>query len=276
MQLTAMQEQMEQVIPAWCMENGFGEDPVTLSTFTELAVRLLSILPSDPSPNIPIQKRNYVRILRELCRRDLDFLSLERVIKQDAVLCYTLLKCINSAYFGLRHSVLSPMHAMVLLGETEVKRWGFIALLTLMVADGPSEVLARSLIRARMCELLAPDVGLQGHEPELFLMGLFSTLDVLTGQSMQDTLQGMHISPNSREALLGNKNGPYRPLYDLVVSYEGGEREQCLQHASRLNLDQRRIQKVFSEALGWAEDVVSLGRRQSKAHHRASWWIVVT
>jgi len=271
-----MQEQMEQVIPAWCMENGFGEDPVTLSTFTQPSVRFLSVLPRDPSPNIPIQKRNYVRILRELCRRDLDFLSLERVIKQDAVLCYTLLKCINSAYFGLRHSVLSPMHAMVLLGETEVKRWGFIALLTLMVADGPSEVLARSLIRARMCELLAPDVGLQGHEPELFLMGLFSTLDVLTGQSMQDTLQGMHISPNSRGALLGNKNGPYRPLYDLVVSYEGGEREQCLQHASRLNLDQRRIQKVFSEALGWAEDVVSLGRRQSKAHHRASWWIVVT
>ena len=49
MQLTAMQEQMDRVIPAWCMENGFGEDPVTVSTFTELAVRLLSILPSDPS-----------------------------------------------------------------------------------------------------------------------------------------------------------------------------------------------------------------------------------
>ena len=49
MQLTAVQEQIERVIPTWCMENGFGEDPVTLSTFTELAVRLLSILPSEPS-----------------------------------------------------------------------------------------------------------------------------------------------------------------------------------------------------------------------------------
>ena len=49
MQLAAMQEQMEQVIPEWCAANGFGDDPVTLSTFTELAVRLLSVLPRDQS-----------------------------------------------------------------------------------------------------------------------------------------------------------------------------------------------------------------------------------
>ena len=49
MQLAAMQEQMEHVIPEWCAENGFGDDPVTLSTFTELAVRLLSVLPRDLS-----------------------------------------------------------------------------------------------------------------------------------------------------------------------------------------------------------------------------------
>jgi c-di-GMP-related signal transduction protein len=269
MQLTAVQDQMQRVTPAWSVAKEFGDDPVTLSTFTQSSVRFLSLLPRDPSPGIPIQKRNYVRILRELCKRDFDFLSLELVIKQDAALCYTLLKYINSAYFGLRHSVLSPMHAMVLLGETEVKRWGFLALLTVMVADGPSEVLLRSLIRARMCELLAPDVGLQGHEPELFLMGLFSTLDVLIGQSMEDILQGMNISPKAGEALQAKESGEYRPLYDLVVSYEGGEREQCLQHASRLNLDQRRMHKVFSEALGWAEGVVNLGRRQSKAHNAA-------
>ena len=266
MQLTAVQEQMERSGPASCTVNRYVDDPVILSTFTRSSIRLLNVLPGDPSPGIPIQKRNYVRILRELCKKDLDFLSLERVIKQDAALSYTLLKYINSAYFGLRHSILSPMHAMVLLGETEVKRWGFLALLTVMVADGPSEVLLRSLIRARMCELLAPDVGLRGHELELFLTGPFSTLDVVTGQSMQDILEGINISPKTREALLGKKNGA---LCALVVNYEDGEREQCLQHASRLNLNQRRIHKVFNEALGWAEGVVSLGRRQSKAHNAA-------
>jgi hypothetical protein len=49
MQFAAIQEQMERVTPEWCTANGFGEDPVMVSTFTELAVRLLSTLPSEPS-----------------------------------------------------------------------------------------------------------------------------------------------------------------------------------------------------------------------------------
>ncbi len=53
MQADTMQEQMERVIPAWCTENGFGDDPVTVSTFTQLAVKLLSVLPQD----LPMSQR---------------------------------------------------------------------------------------------------------------------------------------------------------------------------------------------------------------------------
>jgi len=49
MQFTAIQEQMERVIPEWCAANGFADDPVMVSTFRELAHRLLSVLPSEPS-----------------------------------------------------------------------------------------------------------------------------------------------------------------------------------------------------------------------------------
>ena len=49
MQFTATQEQMEVVIPEWCAADGFGDDPVTVSRFKELAVRLLSILPGEAS-----------------------------------------------------------------------------------------------------------------------------------------------------------------------------------------------------------------------------------
>jgi hypothetical protein len=45
MQPDALREHIERVIPVWCVENGFGQDPVTVATFTELAVRLLAALP---------------------------------------------------------------------------------------------------------------------------------------------------------------------------------------------------------------------------------------
>ncbi len=44
MKQTIPQEDVEGLIANWCAENGFGSDPVTLSTFEDLAYRLLDAL----------------------------------------------------------------------------------------------------------------------------------------------------------------------------------------------------------------------------------------
>ncbi len=44
MQRVASREKIEALVTEWCAANGFGSDPVTISTFTELAVKLLSAL----------------------------------------------------------------------------------------------------------------------------------------------------------------------------------------------------------------------------------------
>ena len=206
---------------------------------------------------IPYYKRNYMRILRELNRRELDFHTLERVIKQDVTLCYTLLKYINSAYFRVRDEVTSILRAIVLLGEAEVRRWASLVLCTLMGTDELPEVVVRSLIRARMCELLAGDVGLKTRESDLFLMGLFSMLDVLIGRPLGEILKGISLSREVKGALL-YKQGEYRHLYDLVVSYERGQWERYSWHASELNLDQERIPSIFLTAVEWADEIAKV------------------
>jgi hypothetical protein len=49
MQFIATQEQMEVVIPEWCAADGLADDPVTVSRFSGLAVKLLGILPGEAS-----------------------------------------------------------------------------------------------------------------------------------------------------------------------------------------------------------------------------------
>ena len=188
-----------------------------------------------PGKAIPGYKLNYMRMLQETNKRELDFRALERIIKQDMTLCYTLLKYINSAYFGFRDEVTSLLSAIVLLGEKEIRRWASLVLFTLMGVDKPPEVVLRSLIRAQMCELLAADLGLKGHESELFLMGMFSMLDVLIGRPLAEILEDMNLAKEVKGALLGQENG-YRDLYDLVVSYESGDWDRCFESASRLNV----------------------------------------
>jgi len=211
-----------------------------------------------PGKAIPGYKLNYMRMLQETNRRELDFRALEHIIKQDITLCYTLLKYINSAYFGFKDEVTSLMSAIVLLGEKEIRRWASLVLLTLIGVDKPPEVVLRSLIRAKMCEQLAVDLGLKGHESELFLMGMFSMLDVLIGRPLREIVEEMILPKEVKRALIGQNNS-YRDLYDLVVSYEVGDWDRCFEGASKVDLDKKLIPDIYLNAVDWAEGVMGIG-----------------
>ena len=136
-------------------------------------------------------------------------------------------------------------------------------LFTLIGADKPPEVIVRSLVRAQMCELLATDIDLERHESEVFLMGMFSMLDVLIGRPLVDILEEMNISKEVKGALLGEENA-YRDLYNVVVNYENGDWDTCFQAASKLNIDPESIPQSYVKAVEWADEVARVGSRQSK------------
>jgi c-di-GMP-related signal transduction protein len=207
--------------------------------------------------DIPTIKLNYTQVVREVNRPELDFYQLEKVIKQDTSLCYTLLNYINSAYFGLREQITSIRHAMVLLGESEVRKWASLVLFTFIGQDKPSEVIVTSLIRARMCETLASYAGLRGCESELFLVGIFSMLDVLIGRPLGEIIASMRLTNDVKNALLGMKS-KYREVFDLVVNYQTGSWEQFAKSAKKLSLDQTTVPKLYLESVKWADQIASL------------------
>ena len=207
--------------------------------------------------DIPTIKLNYMRVVQEVNRRELDFYQLEKVIRQDTSLCYTLLNYINSAYFGLREHINSIRHAMVLLGENEVRKWASLVLFTFIGQDRPPEVMVTSLIRAKMCEALASHTALRGCESELFFVGMFSMLDVLIGRPLREILDSMRLSKDVKNALLGAKSR-YKEVFDLVVNYQGGNWEQFAQSAKKLSLAETTVPKLYVESVEWADQITSL------------------
>lgn len=214
-----------------------------------------------PGKDIPSNKLNSMKLLQEVSKPSLDFGALERLIKLDLSLCYTLLKYINSAFFGMRDEITSIMQAMTLLGETEVRRWASLALVTFLGADRPSEVIVHSLIRGNMCELLAPDFNLIGRESELFLLGMFSMLDVLIGRPLEEVLDDINISQEIKIALLG-KGGRYGDLYETVVSYEKGDWAAFDRFAEKHNLEPGRVLDVYINSVAQADRVAQIGTAQ--------------
>ncbi len=206
--------------------------------------------------NISGYKLNYIQMLSELNQKELDFQRMEKIIMRDTYFSYTLLNYMNSAFFGFRDEISSIRQALVLLGEHEVRKWASLVILTFIGSDKPPEVTALSLVRAKFCELLAPDIGVEGHESELFIMGMFSLLDVLVGRPMTEIVEKINLSENIKLALIGAGNR-YRDILDMVLHYEKGEWDQFLDYANRLSADTTRTPAHYSASIEWAEQILN-------------------
>ena len=204
--------------------------------------------------DIPGYKLHYLRILKEVCREDIDFKNLQEIIERDPPLCLKILTYLNSAFFGLRYEITSIGHALALLGEKEIRRWASLAILVHLGKDQPTELMRLSILRAKFCESLAPKFGLSSHESKLFLMGLLSFMDVFWERPLEEILEYIPLAKEIKQALLGQEN-IYRRVLDLVVHYEKGDWESVSQLLSQLNLAESDLPEIYTRVIEFAESI---------------------
>ena len=136
---------------------------------------------------LPANRVNYLRMLQEVSRPELDLDMLERLIKADASVCYRLLRYLNSAVFGFKKEIHSVKHALSLLGEHDVRRWVRLVAAVGAGHDKPSDLVLSALVRGRFGELLAPHF--RHGQSDLFLMGLLSLIDAMLEMPMDAVLE---------------------------------------------------------------------------------------
>jgi len=212
---------------------------------------------------MPDSRGAALRLMRELTDQQMDLRRIETVIKSDVGLAYGLLRYINSAYFGLAQPVRSLQHALVLLGRERVRRWAILVAFSSLGQDAPVELMVSSLVRGRMCELLAPHLGCPDRDQELFLLGLFSLIDVVAGCSMNAALGTLHLAPEFKDALL-HARGPLYPALAITRAYEQGIWATLEALATQRGLDEVTLARIFRDSVEWAHQFVSsvgAGRR---------------
>jgi len=219
------------------------------------------------SREIPGHKLNYLRVIQAANQRELDLASLEEIIRGDLSLCYKLLQYINSAFFGVRHPIRSVRHALLLLGEVNLRKWVSLVAMAELGRDKPPELLRTSLLRARFSELLAQKIGLGKEGSEGFLLGMFSTLDAFLGRPLGEMLEGIPIGKEIKGALLG-EDTPFRDLYELILCYEKGNWIGFEEYAGRLRISAQEVTDIYLESLGWVEEITRLDEAESASSHR--------
>jgi c-di-GMP-related signal transduction protein len=208
------------------------------------------------SRDVPHFKINYIHLIEQINKPDFRLEDLEKTIMNDTALCYKLLRYINSAYFGLKTEIKSIKQALVLLGPKEIKNWVTLLSFMMVGSGNPPEILRASVIRANMCSSIAPKVNMAKQERELFIIGLFSLIDVLVGRPMEEILQEIPLSKTIKSALLG-KPTKQKNILDLVISYERAAWHDFSRHASKLKISKVDLSNMYFHCVNSVNTLVT-------------------
>lgn len=202
-------------------------------------------------------KTNLLALIGESSKIQLDFDGLAAIVERDLDISYKLLRFINSANFARKQSIGSLKHAMIYMGEAELKK--FISLLALAnLAEGQSdELLVMSLIRARFCDRLANIRGDRENPPAAFLTGLFSLVDALLEQPLDGLLAQLPLLTEIKCALLEHK-GILADYLSVERSFEQGLWQQQTELSSRFVPESIDLNMVYFEAVEWGQRLLAV------------------
>jgi EAL and modified HD-GYP domain-containing signal transduction protein len=189
-----------------------------------------------------------LRTLAGIQNPDADFRSLGNIIAQDASLSHRLLALVNSPAFSVSRTINSLEQAVAFLGLNQLRAW--LTVLTMAsIPDKPPELTNLAMLRAKMCELLAPYVA-QRKSDAFFVVGLFSVLDALLDLPMANVLSQLSLTPEIAEALTHHQGPPGQAL-KMALIYERGDWERLERAKLRLDV----VGNAFRQAVQWTSEL---------------------
>ncbi len=205
-------------------------------------------------PRVDSDRIRVLELLNKVKNQE-EISQLEEGFKHDAMLSYKLLRYINAPINGFQQPIRSIAHALVILGYKQLYRWLTLLLFTSGKADPRSKALLQNaLVRARMTELLGQDKLSPVEREGLFIVGIFSLLDVLLNVPMEKALEQLQL-PAPVMAALARREGVYAPFLALAVACEEADQEAIIENAAACGLDANEVNIAQVKALVWAEEI---------------------
>lgn len=201
-------------------------------------------------------KHNILELINQASHLSLDFDHLSEIFSTDPGLTYKLLRFINSPTYGSSQEITSLKHALVYIGEAELKK--FIALLALsdLAEDKTRELMRMSLFRAKFCEQVGQQLNNKDNPPKAFLTGLLSMIDGILDRDIQSVVDILPIDKEIKSALLG-ENIYLKHYLDLAKHCEQGQWLDSEEIAQQFGLAMDDCSAAHIEAISWADSMLS-------------------
>lgn len=194
----------------------------------------------------------------EMIRAGAEFDAIAECLRTDPVLTFKLLRYINSPGIGLQQKIEEIQQALMLLGRERFYRW-----LSLLLFDSKKPgfhenvIREQALTRGRLMEMLAGKGRVPANADQLFLIGLFSLMNLMLALPLEDVLKQVAL-PEAAAAALRGEAGAMHDALALAVALESGNGEMEAA-AAQCGLEAGEVAGMMIEALAWAQEIVSVG-----------------
>ncbi len=216
---------------------------------------------------VPASKSGGLRLVRLIQHDDMDFDSVEEVIRLDIAFSHSLLTYVNSAAFQWPTRIESVRQGLLLLGADGVRKWAWMASLSSLGENRPPVLMAQVLMRGRFCEVISGLMTLATCDADPFVIGMFSLLDAILQRPLEGILDEMNIGPHIRQALLGppDVDNPLSLVLTIVKAYELGDFAQVDAAARSIGLSPDDLSTGYLQCLSWVETVFSPDEKRWRA-----------
>jgi EAL and modified HD-GYP domain-containing signal transduction protein len=186
--------------------------------------------------------------LLNLLRMDADLRKVEQILKRDVALSYKLLRYVNSAAAGLNTTISSFSHAVTVLG-TKSCTAGSPCYWLPHPTTGTHRALQKTAVtRGRLMELLGTELGMNLDDCDnLFIVGMFSLLDVLFDMPMNAILEHLQLPVCIIEALAAQGLDGHAAATDPVL--RGWPAQRCGSAVSAIGHQSEQLNQSHVAAL---------------------------
>ncbi|WP_113905973.1 EAL and HDOD domain-containing protein [Aliidiomarina celeris] len=196
----------------------------------------------------------YTQLLQACAQTEIDFTTISNVFAQDVGLTYKLLRYVNSTAFGYGRNIETLKQAIVFLGEVELKKFASLIATAQLANSKPTELVKLSMIRARLCELIAEHAEIEINSERAFLTGMFSVLDAILDEDFNVILSRIEVNEEIQDALI-LKKGKLAYCLSLIQNYEQANWQRVSWLAERLQIDSGLMPELYTQALQWSESL---------------------
>ena len=231
-------------------------EKIVKSGYNMFEAQFFKVPVSEGAREVSPLKSNSIRLINLVQDENFDFGEVSKIVQTDTALTISLLKMVNAPRLGMRNKIRTIQHAVAMLGQKEVRKWVTTAVTQSLGSDKPGEIAKISMIRAKFAENLAPLYEMAHMSQGIFLMGLFSVLDIVLDLPMEEALKMVMVSDVIHNALVDN-SGMYAPVLNMVIDYERANWQQVSRHLIVNDMSERDLKEAYLEALTWYSGLIS-------------------